>query len=174
MTALLQSLNVDGSATTVRRSISVEHLPVRQWELSRSLTRSGWSASCNLTWATSIWRRADWNRSRTPLLQKCYLCVRNGPLMTGTPGRIRTCDLRIRSPKLKGVIRYETFINKRVRPGSPSNQNVNRDESFSFGAGDKRVTTLDDPLADLSIPHAGTLTHRRQGDRVRLRAVHIM
>ena len=38
------------------------------------------------------------------------------------------------------MIRYETFINKRVRPGSPSNQEVNRDESFSFGAGDKRVT----------------------------------
>ncbi len=38
------------------------------------------------------------------------------------------------------MIRYETFINKRVRPGPPSNQEVNRDESISLGAGDKRVT----------------------------------
>jgi hypothetical protein len=55
----------------------VEPLLDRKWESSRSLTRSGWSVLCNMTWGASIRTPADWSQLRTPLLQKCYLCVQN-------------------------------------------------------------------------------------------------
>jgi putative transposase len=79
MTGPLQSLNVDASATTVRKSISVEPLPDRTWESSRSMTRSG---------GVLRFGHLQTGANREPLRCKsvtyvprinCNLCVRNGP-----------------------------------------------------------------------------------------------
>ena len=75
--------------------------PVRTSASRKLAIKSGSSASWTTTWGSSITRQVGLEPPRTPSPQKCYLCVRNGPMGFGRPCRDRTCDQRIKSPPTK-------------------------------------------------------------------------
>src|SRR5690606_35118532 len=86
MTATPSSPIAAGFAFTARRSTSPPCWLDRSWELRKSMTAFGSSASCAMILDISTWNRGHCKQSTTRLARGCHLCLRD-KLLPMSPGR---------------------------------------------------------------------------------------